>query len=183
MNQKRNLIWNIVLNIIVFIGIVLLTNALIAEKYSGTSRYFVLLGSLTALVSLLCKAVGIFIYNKEFSEERCAHIPPLSGFILLYYGYQYIKSRTKMINFENYSYYSRIYDDYVTIYNIGPCYIQRIGHSFYSGAPEDVKEIHRKLKLFHDSKYKKKSEDKFREWDGAVDDQAKRIKTIEKIIQ
>lgn len=189
MNQIRNLCIIALSNIIVYVGIYYLLDILVFKSMSALERSqalpltgaWILTLLIISIINFAISAVG---YSQEFNKMQLFFVPPLSGIILIFIGFNYIIGNIKKFSTVDFCYIGRYSNRKVYYYMFTPFCLYRAGYDFYSGSDYDYGTIKESLSKIHENYINEITtpKDRFKEWDGTLDTETKRIKAIKNII-
>lgn len=181
MNQIRNLWTNVLSNIAIIFGWFYLINNVIFPDTSDIGTV-ILNNTLPSILALLIIFLCASIPSK-LDDVRL--VPPLGFFILVYILWNYLSGNMKIIRSLDYAYIGRYYDNKIYVYNFRPFYFTYLDKFSYNGTEDSIVDLKLNLKRSHDNLVVEPDSVKnsFKNWDGTVDPESKRINTIDKIIK
>ncbi len=182
MNQIRNL-WIIILSNIVVISLI---SYVMAELTKGKSLALTIAQTLVVICIMVALnlILSAFIFMTDSTDDIVYLVPPASFFILLYILVNHIMGNIKLIRSMDYTYFGRYRNKKIYVYNFTPYCMHRLDYFIYNG-PEDIGSLKSSLLETHNSlnKIPCATKNSFVQWDGTVDEESKRIRTIDKIIK
>ncbi len=181
MNQVRNLILNIIWNVLSIAGLIVLNLKLFPNMpWYGHILVFV-------FEVLFIEKVAIFLMNKVKGEFRIT--PPLGIVVVVIALMNYLPKRNfRMIKSKDYKAFAFIEPTHgtVTIMYCDLFVMELLEDSPFDGSDYDKEKL---ISIIENEVYKRNPYHKkenmydFSQWDGSLDESAKRINTIEKIIK
>lgn len=179
MKQTRNLILNILLNLMAITGIGLLSLYYGTDKFDYSVSFYILNFLYIALIS----AFGMMVTSQSATYYRRKYPIPACFFVLGFYLIQYLIGDAKIIRSTTGKYYSRFANDEIIVYYMSPFYIEKIGEYNYTGTPDNLATLKDHLDAYYTGRHMTTPRATYREWDGALDDASRRINTIDNIIK
>lgn len=182
MNQQRNLIINTLLNILGASALFYFIMPGNIRKDPGlTLLLFILVSFIAGLINIM---LSVMFANADAKKEKLYICPPLGFFVQIYFYYCYIKGNVKLLRSTTYLYYARYTEKDIIIYLFKPFYMCRIGkYSFDCTDPDHIRRLDNTVHRLHEKLTKTTRMDTFKKWDGTLNPEAKRIKTIDNIIK
>ncbi len=190
MNQIKNLWLNVLWNIIIFVGVYKAVNFFIYDSIPTKEllNYIPAMGLTVLILLAMCLLNFIttaFGYPREFNNSKLYLVAPLNSVFLLFILLNFLTGNIKVFRTMEYAYIGRYYNKKIYFYLFTPYNFCRMTSGDYRGTEYDVKNIKKRLEEHHADLMEEQQspKDTFRKWDGALDDQTKRIKTIKQITQ